>query len=410
MHRRGILVLAAIIWAIGAVTKAAEGDWPWWRGPALDGIARASAPTKWSATENVAWVADVPGRGHSSPVVCGEHVFLTSADEQAGTQSLVAFARKSGKKLWVTAAHQQTLPKKHPKNSHASATLACDGERVYAAFVSGGALHVTAVRLNGAIDWQRPVGTFRSEHGYACSPVLYKSLVIVNGDSLQGSFLAALERRTGEVAWKIDRPSIGRHGNYATPVVAYVSGKDQLLLHGMSETTSYDPATGKQFWRCDGPAEVAACTPAASDSLVFSSAGFPEKELLAIRADGTGDVTQTHVVWRTKQGVTYVPSPLYHEGRLYIVNDGGVATCFDAKTGKQIWQERLGGAFSSSPVLAGNKIYIANEAGKLYVLKASPQFEALATNDLADGGFATPAVAGGQIFIRTNTKLYCIGK
>jgi len=405
MRKSLLAVLLITCPAFAAEPTAAEGDWPWWRGPALDGKSRdAKVSTKWSTTENIAWVVDVPGRGHSSPAVCGDRVFLTSADEQAGTQSVLAFDRKTGKDLWSTVVQREALPKKHPKNTHASATPACDGERVYVIFVSGNEVRASALNLDGSIAWQKPVGAFKSEHGYGASPILYKSTVIVDGDSLEGSFLAAVDRKSGDVVWKIERPNIGRHGNYGTPTIARVAGKDQLLLNGMSETTSYDPATGKQFWRVDGPAEVTACTIAVSDRLVFSSGGFPEKELLAIRGnDGT-------VLWRTKQGVTYVPSPLYHEGRLYVINDGGIATCFDAMSGKQIWQERLGGAFSSSPVLAGGKIYIANEAGKMYVLKAGPKFEVLASNDLADGGFASPAIAGGQILIRTNTKLYCVGK
>ena len=268
---------------------------------------------------------------------------------------------------------------------------------------------MTATGLDGKVLWQSKAGDFQSEHGYGSSPVLYESLVIVNGDSLKGSFVAGLEAATGKVAWKTDRKSTGRHGSYATPLVAKLAGKPQLVLMGMGEVSAYDPATGKLLWSCAGPAEVSACTPATSDRLVFATGGYPEKTILAIRADGQGDVTKSHVAWRSTSGVAYVPSPVYHEGRLYVVSDGGVATCFDPASGKQAWQGRLRGAFTSSPVLVGDRLYVSNEAGQTFVLKTGPKFEVLATNDLAEATYATPAICGGQVFLRTDGHLYCIG-
>jgi hypothetical protein len=188
-----------------------------------------------------------------------------------------------------------------------------------------------------------------------------------------------------------------------------LAGKPQLLVTGLHEVISYDPSTGTPLWSCSGPSEVTANTVAWNDPLVFVSGGFPEKELFAVRADGTGDVTASHVVWRSKSGVTYVPSLLYHDGLLYIINDGGVATCLEAGTGKQLWQERLNAKFSSSPVYVAGRIYIVDEAGKCFVLKAGPKFEQLAANDLAGGGFATPTFCGSQLFLRTEHALYCIG-
>lgn len=388
-----------------------DADWPWWRGPDLDGKSRdRAAPTTWSRTENVAWKTDVPGRGHASPIVVGSQIFLTTADEQGQKQLILAFDRKTGKELWSTVAHEGGFMAKHGKNSHASATPACDGERVYSVFINRTGLHVTATDLDGKIAWQTEAGSFGSEHGYGSSPVLYKSLVIVLGDNRTSCFVAALDRQTGKVVWRTDRKTTGKHGSYATPIVARVAGKQQLLISGMESTTSYDPGTGKQVWTCFGPAEVTACTPAFSDQLVFSSGGYPEKELLAIRANGTGDITRSHVAWRTGKGVTYVPSPIYHAGLLYVVSDDGVTTCFDGKTGKENWKGRLQGNFSSSPVLAGNLLYVTNEAGKTYVFKAGPKFEIVAQNDLGNSGFATPAICGGQIFLRTEHALYCVGK
>jgi outer membrane protein assembly factor BamB len=207
----------------------------------------------------------------------------------------------------------------------------------------------------------------------------------------------------------VDRPTTGRNGSYATPIVATFNGRAQLLLTGMGEVRSYDPDSGRLLWSCTGPAEVTACTPAFSDSLVFATGGYPEKEILTIRADGKGDVSKSHVAWRTHKGVSYVPSPIYHDGQLYVISDNGIVTCFEARTGKQVWQNRLQGDFSASPVLAGDLLYCTNEAGKTFVVKIGREFDIVETNDLADGGFATPTVCGGQIFLRTNHFLYCLG-
>ncbi len=390
---------------------AAAGDWPWWRGPRLDNTAHdRGAVLKWGPAENVVWRTAVPGRGHSSPAVSGDRVFLTTADEAVKTLQVLAFDRRTGKPLWTHTAHEGGFTKVNPKNSHASATPACDGERVYAAFVNGTGLFVTAADLDGKRVWQTRAGGFRSQHGYGSSPVLYRDLVIVNGDNLDTCFVAALDRRMGKVAWRTDRPTSGKNGSYGTPVVATLAGRDQLILTGMGETAGYDPATGTELWKCSGPAEVTGNTPAVGGGLVFTSGGFPEKVIQAVRADGRGDVTATHVAWKATKGAAYVPSPLYHAGRLYVVADNGVVTCFEAATGKEVWIGRLRGGFSASPVLVGEHIIVSNEKGETFVLRAGPKFELVGTNDLGDGAMATPAVAGGRLFVRTAHNLFCIGK
>lgn len=391
--------------------QAAAADWPWWRGPNGNGVSNdAKAVTKWSATENVLWKTKVPGKGLSSPIVVDDRVFLTSADEASKKQFVLAFDRKTGKPLWTTQAHEGGFMRKYGKNSQASATPACDGQRVYSVFINHDALHVTATDLDGKILWQKEVGKFQSEHGYGSSPVLFGSLVIVNGENVKNSFAAGLDVKSGEVIWKIDRKNSGRHGNYATPLIATLAGKPQLVMTGVLEVSSYDPATGRQLWSCGGTAEVTACTVACSDTMVFATGGYPEKELLAIRADGQGNVGKSHVAWRTGKGVTYVPSPLYHDGHLYVVADGGLTTCFEAATGKEVWQGRLTGNFSSSPVLVGNLLYASNEAGKTFVFKTGPKFELVATNELDGGILATPTICGGRIYLRTDKELYCIGQ
>src|SRR5262245_37182 len=248
----------------------APADWPWWRGPTLNGKSRdRTAPTRWSTTDSIVWKTPVSGRGHSSPILWGDRLFLTTADEVKQTQRVLAFDRTTGRAVWDTVAHTGGFEKKHEKNSHASATPACDGERVFSVFVNSGALHVTATDLDGKIVWQKIAGPYESQHGTGSSPVLYKKTVIVLADSLKGSFLAALDRASGEVVWKIDRPVTGRNGSYASPIVATVAGKTQLIVQGTRVTSSYDPDTGKVLWTCDGPAEVTGCTPAWDDKHVF---------------------------------------------------------------------------------------------------------------------------------------------
>jgi outer membrane protein assembly factor BamB len=388
---------------------AKDGDWPWWRGPQLDGHAEGSAPTEWSPSKNVLWKASVPGKGFASPIVCGDRVFLATADEDAEKQLLLCFDRSTGKQLWSRDVHTGNFPKKHPDNSHASATPACDSEQVFVSFINNDGLWVTAFDLEGKQLWQKEVGPFESEHGSGPSPVLFKSAIIVVGDNLQPSYLAALDRKTGEILWRTPRERLDVHANYASPLLATIAGKPQLVIAGYSKVTSYDPATGKLLWSCDGPAQVAACTAGFHDDLVFASGGFPEREILAIRADGSGDVTDTHIVWRGTKGVTYVPSPIYHDGYLYVVTDNGIAFCYQAETGEEIWQKRLDGKFSASPVIADGKLYITNEAGRTTVLKAAPEYEVLAENELPGDGHATPAIAAGQLYLRAGDTLYCVG-
>jgi hypothetical protein len=386
-----------------------KDDWPWWRGPTHDGKSDATGvPFTWSESQNILWKAPVPGRGHSTPSIWGERIFLATADETEETQSVLAYDRRSGARLWERVAHRGNFAPKHQKNSHASATPAADGERVYVPFLNDKALFATALDHGGNIIWQTKVGAFTSQHGYGSSPVLYKSVVIVSGDSQKGSFIAALHRKTGKVLWRTPR---GDNPNYATPIVGDVAGRPQLLLHGAGTVSSYDPDSGERLWFCEGPCEVAACTIAFGPELVYASGGYPDKNLLAIRADGSGDVTSTRVAWKVAaRGVTYVPSPVLHEGHLYVVKDDGIATCFEASTGKVVWTERLGGAFSASPALAAGHFFVPNESGVTYVFKAAPVFDLVAQNDLGDGGFASPVICGGKIYLRTNHNLYCIAK
>ncbi|MFC1597591.1 PQQ-binding-like beta-propeller repeat protein [Planctomycetota bacterium] len=391
--------------------RPGEEDWPWWRGTNRDNVAAAGQepPVRWSETENVIWKVDVPGRGHGSPCLWGEQVVVPTADDENEVQTVVCYARTGGDKLWETVVHRGGFMRSNKKNSHASSTPACDGQHVFMPFMVQGGVWLTALELDGEIAWQKELGDFKSVHGFAASPLVHESLVIIVADSVKGAFIAAVDRGTGEIVWKIDRPDY-KLGSYASPTVAHVAGRDQLLIHGPYQVYSYDPTTGDLLWTCDGPSELTSNTMSFDAERVYSSGGYPKKKLLAIRGDGSGDVTETHVEWEKKNKTAYVTSTVFTEGLLYMVEDGGEATCFEAATGDVVWQTELEGKFSSSPVLAGGHVYVANEAGLVHVFKAGREFEAVAQNDLADGGFASPVVCGGRIYLRTLHHLYCLGQ
>ncbi len=389
--------------------QPAPGDWPWWRGTLVDGKGTGnSPPVNWSETENVQWKVAVPGRGHASPIVWGNLVFVATADDRAQTQSLVCLDLTTGRPQWTREIHRGGFVSINEKNSHASATPVCDGQRIYVAILVQDALWVSAVGPDGKIQWQTAAGPFQSRHGYGSSPAVFGSLVIVCGDNEKSGFLAALDRATGKIVWRVRRPNAS---SYATPIVAQVAGRPQLLLSGAGIVASHDPATGRRLWHCQGPAETTANTAAYDESHVYASGGYPDKEIMCIRADATGDadVSDSHVVWRSRQGVAYVPSPLLHNGLLFVMSDNGVLSCFDAKTGHVVWKERLEGNFSSSPILAGHILFVSNETGTTYVLRAAPQFKLTAANELDDGGLASPVACDGRLLLRGSHSLYCIG-
>lgn len=390
--------------------RPAASDWPWWRGPDCNGIAQVqSIPLHWDAPANTRWKVVVPGRGHASPVTWGNRLFLLTADEEAKIYSLLAYDRQSGQPLWSTPLHHGGFMENvHSQNSHASAMPACDGERVFSVLIHDRALWVSAVSHTGRILWQTNVAPYDAIYGFGSSPAIYGSLVIVCGDNDQtGSFLAALHRGTGRIVWRINRPLID---TYATPIVLHVAGRDQLLLGGCGFLASHDPNTGNLLWHCTGPtAETTANTATADDTRVYVSGGYPKPyTLMCVRADGTGDVTATHKEWTLDKGMPYVPSPLYHDGLLYIADDWGIATCLDAPTGKRLWQKRLGGDFTSSPVICGNRLFVVNETGTVFALATGKKLDLLATSELGENVMATPTICGGHVYIRTAKHLICV--
>lgn len=394
---------------------SAEKDWPWWRGPTRNGIAAAGGtPVRWSPTENIAWQTPVPGRGHSSPIVVGDRIYLTTADETQQTQVVLAFDRRTGESVWSHEVNHGALAARiHRNNTHATPTIACDGQRLFVVFVYGQGVHATALDLAGRKLWQEKVGQFdpqRYEYGYGPSPVLYRGTVIVAAESDDASFMVALDRRTGREVWRVPRPM---NISYSTPSIAHVAGRDQLFMSGADRVMSYDPNSGRELWST--PATTAAtCGTAVWDAdLVFASGGYPKSETAAIRADGSGQV-----VWKNAQKC-YEQSLLAFQGHVYGLTDGGILYCWGAKDGQEKWRQRLQGPVSASPVLAGGHIYWANERGMMYVFRPNPDvLELVAENQLGDSAYASPAVSQGQIFLRVGASvdgerretLYCIGK
>jgi len=379
---------------------AAATDWPWWRGPDSDNHAAGPLPPdEWSETKNVLWKADVPGRGHSTPIVCGEMVYVTTADEKLEVKSLLAFDRQTGKQQWNTPVHSEGFMHTHQKNSQASATPACDGAHIYTVFMVDQGVWASAVDLQGEIAWQTKAGDFKSRHGYGSSPLIYKSLLIVVGDSSGGAFLTAIYRDSGKIAWRTPR---NNNASFGTPALLDVNGAPQLLVSGSEEVISYNPADGTELWRSEGPATTTANTMVAWNDLVFSSGGYPQRNLFAIRP------SDQSIVWKDSVKV-YVPSMLLLGDRLLAISDEGVAQLYAADTGDRVWRERLGGNFSSSPVTLDDRIYATNEAGKTFVFKAGDQLEILAENQLPSGGFASPVICDGTLYLRTDNQLFCIG-
>lgn len=395
--------------------QPAATDWPWWRGSARNGVAVGQAPPEdWSSSDNILWRTPLSGTGHASPCVWGQRVFIAHCDEAAQVQSLLCVDRATGTAHWNVEVDRGGFLEQHVKNSHASATPACDGRQVYVVYAAHSALWVVAIDFEGQRRWLTSAGPYKSGNGYGSSPVMYKAYVIVAGDNKGArldrlgdtSFLTAIHRQTGEIVWRVKRQN---GDSYGTPVVGRIAGRDQLLLGGKNCVASYDPASGRELWTVQWPVERTAGTVAFDDKCVYASATYQETELVCIRADGSGDVSGTHVVWREKKGAADVPSPIVHAGRLYVVGDQGVVTCFDAATGKSLSKRRLGGNFTASPVLVAGRLFAVNEEGAVFVIREGEDCELIGESSLGEGVLATPAICGGQAFVRTSRSLVCIG-
>ncbi|WP_417747077.1 PQQ-binding-like beta-propeller repeat protein [Rosistilla oblonga] len=390
--------LLLLLVALQASTVLAS-DWLAWRGPTADNHARQgeSVPTSWSETENVLWKTPVPGRGHATPIIVGDRIYLATADKTKDVQSVVAFDRQTGAEEGVIVVHDGGVDVKiHSKNTYASPTIASDGKQLYTVFVNNKAVWASAISLGGKILWQQRVGEFdpkKYPFGYGASPVVYRDILIVaNEYDGPDSGLYAFDTATGKSRWQAERP---QHSSFSSPIVAKVADRDQLLISGLRQIASFDPVTGRSLWQADGTTDATCGTVVWDGDLVFASGGFPDSGTFAVRGDGSGEV-----VWQNRVKC-YEQSMLVVDGYLYAVADSGVAYCWRASDGQEMWKQRLKGPVSASPLAVGDTIMASNERGTTYVFKANPErFEELAENQWGNSSFASPVVVDDRIYLR----------
>lgn len=436
---RSILFLLAI--------SASAQNWPSFRGPRASGVADGNKlPIAWDVTKgtNIAWKTPIPGLAHSSPIVWGDRVFVTTAISSRGGDSfkrglygegdasedrsvqqwkLLCLNRKTGALLWERVAYEGVpKEKRHMKATYANATPATDGEVVVAFFGSQG---LYAYDLDGKVLWSRDLGRFdvgaydlpEYEWGTASSPIVYRELVIVQCDQQKGSFVAALERKTGKTVWKTERDELPSWG---TPTIVTSKARDELVTNSSNFIRGYDPLTGKELWRLGGSSKITAPTPIDAGGLIVVASGRrPEAPIFAVHTGASGNITlaadQTRnsaVAWSKTQRGSYMPTPLYYRGILYVLGNAGIFDAYDFQTGREIYRQRIphqGSGFSASPVASDGKIYLSSEDGDIFVAGAGEHFELLKTNSMDDPLMATPAIAGGLLIVRTQHMLYAIG-
>lgn len=408
--RIGVTIVAGLL-----LTGGLRGDsWPEFRGPTGQGIVAAGKlPLEWGPTKNVAWKQAIPGKGWSSPIVHEGRVYLTTAVpiEKTNDYSLRALGldARTGKVLWnheVFRLDGATAPRVHAKNSHASPTPLTDGNRLYVHFGHQG---TAALDLDGKVLWKNASFKYRPVHGAGGTPIFVGETLVFSCDGGDQQFVVALNRATGEVVWKTPRKSTAaKKFSFSTPLLITVKGQEQIISPGSDAVCAYDPKTGKEIWRAGYEGYSVIPRPVYGHGLLFILSGYDIPSLLAVRPDGQGDVTKTHIIWTAKKQIPHTPSLLLVGDELYMVSDAGIASCLDARTGQVHWQERLDGNFSASPLLADGKIYFQSEQGVGTVLRAGKKFEVLAKNDMNEATLASYAVADGALFLRTEKHLYRI--
>ncbi len=417
MRNSFTLVLVFIISFV--VTQALADNWPQWRGPSLDGVSQErNLPVRWSTSENVTWKLPMPAWSGSTPIIWGDRIFLNVAD--GGNLYLWSVDRTDGSILWKRFLSDGD--QKQRKQNMSSPSPVTDGKHVW---VMTGTGILKAFDFAGKETWsrdiQRDYGTFGLNWGYASSPLLHRDALYVQ--VLHGmktddpSYVLRIDKVTGETLWRVERATDAIRespDSYTTPGLLMYESKTEIVITGGDCVTGHDPETGEELWRANGlnpdndPYYRIVASPVINDDIIYAPSRV--SPLLAIRAGGRGDITESHRVWSTKNGPD-VPTPVSDGKYLYIVNDKGVMWCLDAQTGEEIWgQQRVApGTYSSSAVLADGKIYVTNEDAVTTVVKAGPEFEILAQNSLEDYCLSSPAISDGQIFIRTGEYLYCIG-
>jgi outer membrane protein assembly factor BamB len=440
---RQVMLVALVL--VGCAGPIRADDWPQWRGPHGNGVStEKDLPSRWSQ-ETVAWRAPLGGLGVSSPVVWGERIFVTSqsgrglrrpgthptlargeeagaekplggtpaADEGAlrGVEFVVeAFHRKDGRRLWqYRLASEGDLPAIHDKHNLASPSPVTDGRHVYAWFGTG---QLVAVDMDGRLAWRRNIAKeyspFEVDWGHGSSPALHGDLLYLLCDHKPASYLLALDKRTGKEKWKADRGKDRK--SHSTPTLVTGPRGDELIVNSSERIDAYDPRTGELLWHTGEANRFPIPVPAHEGGILYASRGYRSGPYMAIRTGGRGDVTRSHVQWSVPTGAPYVSSLVHYDGLIYMANDAGIVTCVDAKTGEKVWQERIAGIFTASPVAGDGKVYLLSETGEGIVLRAGREPRVLERNPLGERMVASPAVSKGQIFIRTDDHLVCVGK
>lgn len=444
--------LAAIVAlsCMGASAASAE-DWPGWRGPTGDGhSSETSVPVRWSAEENVIWTVALPGKSAASPIVVSGRVFVTSQTgespppprpvrnprrgdrrgqgsgrtrppetlipeavanegEFASRFLLHCFDAETGELLWEREDETEFLVSTHPKHNAASPTPVSDGERVYVWYAHG---PVVCYDMDGNKIWRRDLteenGPFVIKWGPASSPVLDGDRLILACDHKSNAYIAALDKRTGEDLWVADEALGGR--SYSTPIFVETAERREMIFNTAMFVTAFDPENGKYLWRAEGLSRVVTPTPLYKDGIVYTSGGSRNAPMMAVRAGGEGDVTNSNVLWHNRNGAPYSASMIFVNGGIFAASARSVR-CYDPATGEALWQARVDADFSASPVSAEGLIYVVDEKGTTYVFEASREaFKLVATNPLGERTLASPAISGGRIYIRTDDALYCIGE
>ncbi len=453
-----LLIFASIVLAFQACgsgrhdseegQELAGEDWPQWRGLSGNGIsAETGLPAEWSLENNISWKVALAGLGGSSPIVHGDQVFVTSqigsavvrggshpqlaredsslvvqenpmgghrSEPQTGTGDVFlaveTFNLTNGKKLWEYRVQATgPFPELHEKHNLATPTPVTDGEHLYAWFGNG---LIVCLDMKGDLVWSRHLGQeyspFQIQWGPGSSPVLYNDLIILLCDHNQASYLLALDKKTGMEQWKKDRGT-GRI-SFSTPLVVPGPVSDELVVNSSERIDAYNPVNGELLWYAGSPRQSPIPSPVFHDSVIYMSRGYRNSDFMAIRPGGRGEVTESHILWRTPSGASYVPSILYYDGLLYMTSDAGILTCADASTGKQVWRQRLKGVFFASPTAADGKVYFVSETGETIVIRAGREPNILARNNLSERFIASPAISRGHILLRSDESLFCIGK
>lgn len=421
-HLSRHLIASTLSLALVAVAFA-DSAWPDFRGPTADGHSTSTGlPLHWSETNNVTWKTPIPHRGWSTPVVLGNQIWLTTATAGGNDFFAICVAADSGKIVFNERLFHCDTPEPlgNNLNCYASPSPVIESGRVYVHFGSYGTACIDTG--NFKVLWQRDDLPCRHFRGPGSSPVLFRDLLILTMDGVDVQYLVALDKHTGKTVWKTDRtaewndleldgkPRAGGdlRKAYTTPLIVPVNGKPQMISVGSKAAYGYDPATGSEIWKIKHGDYSAAARPLFENGVTYISTGGSKGGMLAIKTDGHGDVTDTNIVWRNARGTPRMPSPVLVDGMIFMVSDGGIGSCLEAATGKEIWQERVGGEYAASLLYADGRIYCFNQTGTSLVLKPARTYEVLATNKLDDGFMASPTVSGKALILRTKSKLYRI--